>query len=477
MNISPRSTFAKLRTSLSKASSSFIVDNTTYLWVKYFQIFLKGSIHGSGNIPKTGCILAMNHVSYLDWILCYSLFRRKYHKKIVFIGKAKLLNSFLWKSYLIGTGAIIIDYSSRESFKNLLSAVKSHLDNGALIGIFPEGTRSPTGKLQKAQEGIGHILIQMNAPVIPIGLIGFYEAWPRHKKFPGISKCTIQIGEPIYFNPSEFDRKIAKSSITNTVMEAIAKLTCETYPYSKNFIESFCNSSPDQISFFNKKEQSDVEKKDLILFDLDGTLIEGQTQKIFLDILRDEKIVTLYDFTLLTLWFIAYKLRIITKTKKARKFAFRKLANRQVIEIEKIIETHFSKFRNKIFHNSLEIINKFKSQNDKIIVISASIEPIVKMICKELSLDEYICTKLDVYDGKFSGNFVGIPMYGDEKINQIKNYLTHQGKKFNKIYYYNDHISDIGLMEFVDVPVCVNPDPKLRKIAIEKKWEILNWKN
>lgn len=477
MNISFKMKLEKIKGSFIKKSSSIIVDITTYLWVIYFKIFLKGRINGLKNIPQTGCILAMNHVSYLDWILCYSLFRRKYNKKIVFIGKAKLLNNFLWRSYLIGTGSIIIDYSSRESIKKLLSAVKTHIENGHIVGIFPEGKRSLTGKLQRAQEGIGHILTQTNAPVVPIGLIGFYEAWPSDKKFPGISKCTIQIGEPILFNPSTLDRKLAKSIITNRVMESIAELIGSTYPYSNLYEEVSYNRNQDQNRFMIKKEQSEKEYKDLVLFDLDGTLIEGQTQKIFLGILKEERIINFHDYALIALWFFGYKLRIISDTQKIRNFAYNKLANRQLLEIEQIIENHFTEFRVKIFHNSFEIINKFKQQGDTIIIISASIEPIVKKICKEFCLEEFICTKLEVIDGKLTGNLSGVPLYGDERINQIKKYLSSSGRNFNMIYYYNDHFSDIGLMEFVDVPVCVNPDPKLKKIAVRKKWEILNWKN
>lgn len=220
----------KNRDNFIKLISSLIVGFTTYIWIFYFYVFLKGKIRGANNIPPNGCILAMNHVSYLDWILCYSLFRRKYNKKIVFIAKAKLLENFLWRSYLIGTGAIVIDYSSRESLKNMMTEVKKHISNGQIVGIFPEGTRSPSGRLQKAQEGIGHFLIQMNTLVVPVGLIGFYEAWPKDRRLPGLSKCTIKIGEPIVFDLKRQDKRIAKVLITNSVMEEIAKLTGDNYP-------------------------------------------------------------------------------------------------------------------------------------------------------------------------------------------------------------------------------------------------------
>ncbi len=460
---------------LTKLISTIVVDITTYLWLAYFTFILKGKVNGISNIPKSACILTMNHVSYLDFIISYSILRRKYRKKIVFIGKAKLLNNFLWKSYLIGTGSIIIDYSSRESFKDMLIAVKAHLKNGEIIGIFPEGTRSPNGRLQKAQEGIGHILFQMNVPIIPIGLLGFFEAWPRGKKYPGISKCTIQIGKPIYFNISQLDKKTGKSTITNTVMEAIAELTGDTYLYSNLHLEKPEYNNFEKKTTINEIRKHNSDSKNLILFDLDGTLIEGQTQKIFLGIMYKEGILSFWDYIKIYVWFISYKLGVTKDTQKVRVYAYKKLANQTVEKIERIIETHFSCFSNKIYPNSFNLINTFKKNGDEIFIISASIEPIVRKICNQFSINNYLCTKLEVDNDVFSGNISGIPLYGDEKIARIKNYIDNANKSYNMIYYYNDHVSDIGLMEFVDIPICVNPDFKLKNIAEKKKWEILYW--
>jgi len=215
--------------------SVFIVEFTAYFWIFYFKLFLKGKIVGSENISKSGCIFAFNHVSYLDWILVYVLFKRKYNRKIYFIGKSKLLKNLLWKIYLRGSDTIIIDNESKESLIAMLKTVKFHLQNGHTIGIFPEGTRSFSGRLQKAQEGIGHILLCNNVPVIPIGLIGFYDAWPRHKKYPGISDCTIKVGASINFKLSDFeDKKNSKSLVVDRVMMEIGKLTGDSY----NFINS-----------------------------------------------------------------------------------------------------------------------------------------------------------------------------------------------------------------------------------------------
>jgi 1-acyl-sn-glycerol-3-phosphate acyltransferase len=213
-------------TEIKRYLGKFIVVFTAQFWLLYYYVICRGKVNGVENIPKGACILAYNHVSFLDWIIGYSLFLLVYRKKIYFIGKSGLLKNWLWKYYLIGSDTIIIDYSSKESFRNVSKSIKERLSKGDRIGIFPEGTRSPDGKLQKAEEGMAHFILQTNVPVVPVGLKGFYEAWPKHKKMPGIARCSINIGKPISFSKSDNENvKTSKSLITMTVMNEIAKLS------------------------------------------------------------------------------------------------------------------------------------------------------------------------------------------------------------------------------------------------------------
>lgn len=213
----------------------FIVLITSPFWLIYFYLFCNGKVNGVENIPDGSCILAYNHTSFLDWIIGYSLFLLVYRKKIYFLGKSVLLKNWLWKYYLTGSDTIIIDYSSRESFKNVSKSINEQLLKGNRIGIFPEGTRSPDGKLKMAGEGMAHFILQSSVPVVPVGLKGFFEAWPRHKKIPRIAKCSINVGKPISFSYSENENiKVTKALITKTVMEEIAKLSGDLLYHYEN---------------------------------------------------------------------------------------------------------------------------------------------------------------------------------------------------------------------------------------------------
>jgi 1-acyl-sn-glycerol-3-phosphate acyltransferase len=205
----------------------FIINLSYYFWMPYFKIFCQGKITGYNNIPKSGCIFVFNHVSYLDWILCHFIFKKHYNKKLYFIGKADLLKHWLFKHYLIGSETIIID-SSKESTIKMFKKANEYLRQGDAIGIFPEGTRSHDGKIQKAKDGVGFILLKMNVPVVPVGLIGFYDAWSRHKRLPKIAKCSVNIGRSINFNVADYtENKYPVSHLTESIMIEVAKLTGE----------------------------------------------------------------------------------------------------------------------------------------------------------------------------------------------------------------------------------------------------------
>ena len=213
--------------------------------------------------------------------------------------------------------------------------------------------------------------------------------------------------------------------------------------------------------------------KTLVIFDVDGTLFKGQTQKVFLKLLRTQNICKFIDYFFISLWFIAYKLTIIKSTKKIREIAYSKLKGFKVSAIDKIISANFFLFKNRIFKESYNLINKHKKLNHNLLLISASVDPIIKKICNEFKMQEYLCTRLDVQNNKYTGNLLGDALYGNHKCIKIKEYIKKSKISFNSIIYYADHISDQPVFEFVDIPVCVNPDKKLKKIALEKNWEII----
>jgi len=188
----------------------------------YFFVLLRGKIEGVENIPEGGCILAFNHESYLDWLLTYHIFQKRFGKKINFLAKVKLYKHPIWRIYLDYSYAIVIDVSNTSTIKHAFSAIRKRISAGEIVGIFPEGTRTGTGKLQEGRPGIASLVISTRAPIIPVAIKGFYKAWPRHKLLPGIAKSTIRIGKPIQIDSIPAEHKKARLKyITDLIMEKI----------------------------------------------------------------------------------------------------------------------------------------------------------------------------------------------------------------------------------------------------------------
>ncbi|MBI2557946.1 1-acyl-sn-glycerol-3-phosphate acyltransferase [Candidatus Woesearchaeota archaeon] len=193
------------------------------LWVK--------EVSGLENLPKHGpFIIAANHTSYMDHLIMSLLVEHLDRKIHVLAKKEHFDNVFkkIWHSYV---GAIPIDREKggKETLKWAIKALKE----GKIIGIHPEGTRSLTGKLQKAKTGVARLALKAKVPVVPIGLIGTFEILPKGKYVPKLKKAIMNIGKPIYFE-KYYNKKINKRMLreaTTIVMKEIAKLSRQKYNF------------------------------------------------------------------------------------------------------------------------------------------------------------------------------------------------------------------------------------------------------
>ncbi|HQH27897.1 MAG TPA: lysophospholipid acyltransferase family protein [Oligoflexia bacterium] len=198
----------------------------------YFFVLLKGKIYGTENLPESGFILAANHASFLDWFIVYPVFMRKLKRRVYFLGHRKLFAHAFWGRFLKNAQTIPVDPGKPRSVSYAYAAAVEYLRRGEIVGIFPEGTRSTDGRLQQAKDGAAALALATGVPVVPVGLSGFWAAWPKGKKLPGIAPAAISIGCPLRFSlrPGE-KRKAARKNVTKTIMTEIAKLLGADYEY------------------------------------------------------------------------------------------------------------------------------------------------------------------------------------------------------------------------------------------------------
>ncbi|MBI1934878.1 1-acyl-sn-glycerol-3-phosphate acyltransferase [Candidatus Woesearchaeota archaeon] len=189
-----------------------------------------GKIKGIENIPRNGqFIISANHTSYMDHFCLGYIVVPHLNKKLHFLAKKEHFNNIaarIWHRY---AGAIPVDRES--GGKKALRWAAKALKEGKIIGIYPEGTRSLSGRLQKAKTGVARLALEAKVPVVPVGLIGNFEILPKGKLVPKLKKATINIGTPIHF--TEYQKKAinkrALRKATNQIMKEIAGLCKQEY--------------------------------------------------------------------------------------------------------------------------------------------------------------------------------------------------------------------------------------------------------
>ena len=169
-------------------------------------------------------ILAANHQSFLDPPLAGSVSNRA----IYFLARRTLLDGWFLGWILPKLNVVPVDSDSGKD-RTALKALIRILRAGEGTLVFPEGQRTPDGKLQPAQPGLGLVIAKTFAPVVPIRIFGTYEAWPLHEKWPRLGRVTVVVGEPIFFTQADVGSggKDAYQGLSQRVMDAIAAMKIE----------------------------------------------------------------------------------------------------------------------------------------------------------------------------------------------------------------------------------------------------------
>lgn len=191
------------------------------VWV-WLKVYLRFESHGSENVPRTGgCLIASNHVSYLDPPVISCSVK---HRLVHFLARDTLFTPGIGGWFMHGVQCIPID-RTRGDVAALRKGI-SVLKNGEALSLFPEGTRSPDGQLKAAKGGVGFLIAKAAVPVVPAYVDGSYAAFPKGAKYVKPGKVRVFYGPPI--QPAEFaalgDGRESYEKIGQLVMSRIAAL-------------------------------------------------------------------------------------------------------------------------------------------------------------------------------------------------------------------------------------------------------------
>ena len=211
----------------------------TYFFLKNFvlgpilNILFRPWVRGAENVPKRGgAILASNHLSFVDSIFLPLKLRRQ----VTFLAKSDYFTGKGFKGALIrwffkATGQLPIDRSGGKASEDSLNTGLGVLERELLLGIYPEGTRSPDATLYRGRTGIARMVLEARVPVIPVAMIDTEKVMPIGQKYPNIQRVGVVIGEPLDFNRfagMEGERAVLRA-VTDQIVYRIMRLSNQRY--------------------------------------------------------------------------------------------------------------------------------------------------------------------------------------------------------------------------------------------------------
>jgi 1-acyl-sn-glycerol-3-phosphate acyltransferase len=199
----------------------------------FLRLLGRPEITGLEHIPaEGGAILASNHLSIVDSLFLPFMVDRP----VTFAAKSEYFTGTrpidrITSAYMRATNQLSVDRAQARAGQDMLEAALGLLREGALFGIYPEGTRSPDGRLYRGRTGIGWLALNSGLPVIPVAMSGTDRVLPPGHRVPRAGKIRITVGEPLTFERYQDLPSAARQrrAITDEVMRSIQALSGQEY--------------------------------------------------------------------------------------------------------------------------------------------------------------------------------------------------------------------------------------------------------
>ncbi|HTM86409.1 MAG TPA: lysophospholipid acyltransferase family protein [Mycobacterium sp.] len=190
-------------------------------------------VEGLDNVPTSGAaILASNHLAVADSFYLPLVVRRR----ITFLAKAEYftgtgVKGWFTRWFYTVAGQVPIDRSDADSAQGALETAQRLLGQGKLLGMYPEGTRSPDGRLYKGKTGLARLALETGIPVIPVAMIGTDAVNPPGSKMWRFGRVTVRFGEPMDFSRFEGlgGNRFIERAVIDEVMYELMGLSGQEY--------------------------------------------------------------------------------------------------------------------------------------------------------------------------------------------------------------------------------------------------------
>ena len=194
------------------------------------KLVFRPQAFGREHVPAKGAaILASNHLSAADWVFMPLSLRRR----VTFLAKAEYftgsgVKGFAQRLFFVGSGQVPIDRTSGTAAEDAIRTGMRILGEGKLLGIYPEGTRSPDGRLFRGKTGVARMALETGAPVVPVAMVYRRRRTPIGLR---VTTAEVRFGKPLDFSRYEglSGDRFVERSITDEIMYEIMELSGQEY--------------------------------------------------------------------------------------------------------------------------------------------------------------------------------------------------------------------------------------------------------
>lgn len=243
----------------SKGSSRLSPTILAYTLLKAFlspilMIFFRPKVTGLRNVPTVGpVIIASNHLSFSDSIFMPLVVPRK----VTFLAKSEYFTSpglkgLVKKLTFIALGQVAVDRAGGSRSEAALLTGLSVLAEGGCLGIYPEGTRSPDGRLYRGRTGVARLAMESGAPIVPVAMFNTADIQPTGKVIPKIMRVKMVFGEPMYFpTPDKSNDPEELRKATDLIMKKLQEMSGQEY------VDIYASQAKEALAEEKRRKKSD----------------------------------------------------------------------------------------------------------------------------------------------------------------------------------------------------------------------------
>lgn len=213
----------------------------------------------------------------------------------------------------------------------------------------------------------------------------------------------------------------------------------------------------------------------LALFDLDNTLIKGDSDHAWGEFLVNKNLVDAEEYRLANDHFYGQYQQGTLDIREYNRFALKFLSENSMETLDALHRTFMQEVILPIIDDKArELVNQHRQQGHTLVIITATNSFVTRPIAAELGIDNLLAIEPRLVNGHISCELEGEPTFREGKVIRLQQWLADRAETLDDSYFYSDSLNDLPLLEIVAHPVAVDPDPVLRETAQQRGWPVIS---